>query len=85
MLKKKLKRLDPESLFMHLHLNFTDKAAKVNSLGHGNMKRQISLGTNQTSIFSFKSKKLNQMNHKVPSDTDIPWVLFFLFKESRYI
>ena len=77
--------LDPESLFMHLHLNFKDKSAKVNSLEHWNMKSQISLGTNQISVFSFKSKKSDQINHMVPSDINIPWVLFSLFKESRCI
>ena len=77
--------LDPESLFMHLHLNFKDKAAKVNSLEHWNMKSHISLGTNQISVFSFKSKKSDQINHMVPSDINIPWVLFSLFKESQCI
>ena len=77
--------LDPESLFMHLHLKFKDKAAKINSLGHWNMKSQISLGTNQISVFSFKSKKSDQINHMVHSGVDIPWVLFSLFKESQCI
>lgn len=64
---------------MHLYLNFKDRLAKVSSLGHGNMKTQISVRTNLISILSKVKKKTYQINLKVLSGINNPWALFFSF------
>lgn len=70
---------------MHLYLNFKDRLAKVSSLGHGNMKTQISVRTNLISILSKVKKKHTRSILRSFLVLTIHGPYFFLFKESMYI